>query len=182
MPKFKLQGPDCMPEAGSFQGMPEDPPSLATGPTPLRLEKVLRKLDAPLVQVFAQPWNKPMIVLSDFRKARDIMSRRELGRATSAADLPASLVSDHHVHMKTLRRWRARRRLIQDLLAPSTTWPAPPYMRVHFSWSISGESRVRSPGGRPWVRTEDIDHAAVDSVLVSTFFNAKMPPDYSSMN
>ncbi|KAI8626282.1 cytochrome P450 monooxygenase [Xylariaceae sp. FL1651] len=140
------------------------------------LEKVLRNLDAPMVQVFTQPWNRPMIVLSDFREARDIMTRRaaEFDRATSAADLLAGLVPDHHIHMKTLPRWRAHRRLIQDLMSPgflhNVAGPA-----LHESalllvdlWRV--KSRIAA--GRPWTTTEDIDHAAVDSVLVFTFGEA----------
>lgn len=137
------------------------------------LEQTLRRLDAPLVQVFIKPWGRPLLVLGDFREARDLLARRaaEFDRSTSSGDLVRGLGPSHHIHLKTSPAWRAQRRLIQDLMTAAflhrVAGPAL-YQNVLLLvdlWRI----KSRLAGGRPWAASEDVDHVALDSVLSFAF-------------
>ncbi|KAJ8122060.1 hypothetical protein ONZ43_g1649 [Nemania bipapillata] len=64
------------------------------------LVKSLEQLNAPLVQVFIKPFGRPLLILSDFDEAYDLMVRRtrEFDRSTSSGDLVRGLGPDHHIH------------------------------------------------------------------------------------
>lgn len=137
------------------------------------LVEAMQRLNAPLVQVFIKPMSKPLLVLADFREARDILARRtrEFDRSTSSGDLVRGLGPRHHIHLKTTAVWRAQRRLVQDLMTPSflhdVAGPA-----IHQNASALAElwqAKCRLAGGRPWAAAEDIDHVATDAVLAFAF-------------
>ncbi|KAK7958083.1 hypothetical protein PG988_012931 [Apiospora saccharicola] len=116
-------------------------------------DRTLQKLNAPMVQVFIKPWSRPLLILGDFREARDIMSRRtaEFDRSTSSGDLVRGLGPSHHIHLKTSPAWRSQRRLIQDLMSSAFLHHvAGPVMyqnvlRLVDLWRI----KSRLAGGRP---------------------------------
>ncbi|KAI1375605.1 cytochrome P450 [Hypoxylon crocopeplum] len=133
----------------------------------------LQNLDAPLVQVFIKPFSKPLLILSDYREAHDLMTRRlrEWDRSTSSGDLVRGLGKHHHVHLKTNAQWRFQRRLMQDLMTPrflnNVAGPA-----IHQNvctlvdlWKV--KSRIAD--GRPWPAAEDVDNVALDAVMVFAF-------------
>lgn len=137
------------------------------------LEQTLQKLNAPMVQVFIKPWSRPLLILGDFREARDIMARRtaEFDRSTSSGDLVRGLGPSHHIHLKTSPAWRAQRRLIQDLMSSAFLHHvAGPVMYQNVLLMVDlWRVKSRIAGGRPWAASEDIDHVALDSVLSFAF-------------
>lgn len=78
-----------------------------------------RKINSPIVQVFANPLTKPWVVLTDFREGQDIMLRRtkEFDRSEHFSNVFLGLLPDHHISMKsTNSQFKPHRRLIQDLM------------------------------------------------------------------
>lgn len=137
------------------------------------IENTLNKLQAPLVQVFIQPMSKPLLVLADFREARDILIRRtkEFDRSTSSGDLVRGLGPKHHIQLKSTPAWRSQRRLIQDLMTPDfINNIAGPVI-----WQKAGllidlwRAKSQIAAGRPFTASEDIDHVALDAVLAFAF-------------
>ena len=133
----------------------------------------IHQLNAPLVQVFIKPFSKPLLILSDYREAHDIMTRRtkEFDRSTSSGDLVRGLGPKHHIHLKTTAVWRAQRRLVQDLMTPAflndVAGPA-----IHQNACVMVElwrAKSNLAAGRPWSATGDIDQVALDAVLSFAF-------------
>ncbi len=61
------------------------------------------KLQSPITQVFIQPLSKPWVVITDYREAQEILSRRtkEFDRSDFISNLFATLIPDAHVRMKS---------------------------------------------------------------------------------
>jgi hypothetical protein len=79
------------------------------------------KLSSPIVQVFARPFSKPWIILSDFRESQDILMRRtrEFDRSDFIGDIFRGLIPDHHLPKKSMDpEFKRNRRLLQDLMSP----------------------------------------------------------------
>ena len=132
----------------------------------------LQTLNAPLVQVFIRPLSSPLLVLSDFREAHDLMTRRkDFDRSSSSGDLVKALAPDHHIHLKTTAAWRAQRQLVQDLMTPSFLHNvAGPVIHQEASVMIElWRTKSRIADGRPWTAGEDIDHVALDAVMAFAF-------------
>ncbi|KAH0044361.1 cytochrome P450, partial [Aureobasidium melanogenum] len=144
----------------------------------------IHQLEAPLVQVFIKPFSKPLLILSDFQEAHDIMTRRtkEFDRSTSSGDLVRGLGPKHHIHLKTTPVWRAQRRLVQDLMTPAFLNEVASHA-IHQNACVMVELwRVKSrlAAGRPWSASGDIDQVALDAVL-SFAFGSSFGEKHSSM-
>ncbi|KAI8626380.1 cytochrome P450 [Xylariaceae sp. FL1651] len=137
------------------------------------LVQSLEKLDAPLVQVFIKPFSKPLLILSDYVEAHDMMVHRtkEFDRSTSSGDLVRGLGPDHHIHLKTTPKWRSQRRLVQDLMTPSflnkVAGPAL-YQKVCELLDL-WRAKSKIANGKPWVAAEDIDNVSLDAVMAFAF-------------
>ncbi|RYC56957.1 hypothetical protein CHU98_g9246 [Xylaria longipes] len=137
------------------------------------LIKTLEELEAPLVQVFIKPFGKPLLILSDYREAHDMMVHRtkEFDRSTSSGDLVRGLGPNHHIHLKTTPAWRAQRRLIQDLMTPSflNNVAAPALHQKACDLLDLWRIKTRIADGRPWAAAGDIDNVSLDAVVVFAF-------------
>ncbi|ETS82913.1 hypothetical protein PFICI_04789 [Pestalotiopsis fici W106-1] len=78
--------------------------------------------NSPLVQVFLAPLAKPILILSDFREAQDILLRRgkEFDRGGRNLDALGGVIPNHHIGMQTSSpRFKANRELVKDLMTPN---------------------------------------------------------------
>ncbi|RYP39084.1 hypothetical protein DL767_002347 [Monosporascus sp. MG133] len=137
------------------------------------LVSTLQNLNAPLVQVFIKPFGKPLLILSDYHEAYDIMVRRtrEFDRSTSSGNLVRGLGPAHHIHLKTTPAWRSQRRLVQDLMTPSflNNVAGPAIHQNATSLADLWRAKSRIADGRPWVAAEDIDNVSLDAVMAFAF-------------
>lgn len=136
------------------------------------IQQQLRELDSPLIQIFMGPFSRPVLVLGDFREAQDVLMRRkEWDRSDVLADLFGGLIPDHHSQHKTNAVWKARRRLLQDLMSPQFLHQVvAPALYANASNLISlWERKVTMAGNRPFNVSEDIYRAALDAVHAFAF-------------
>lgn len=135
---------------------------------------------SPLCQVFlAQPFtlrrSPPLILVSDFREAQDVLLRRKgFDRSDYGIALLSPILPEHHINLKTGPLWKMHRRLIQDLMLPSFLHKmAGPNiykssLRLMDLWR---EKALRAEGRSVSVQG-DIYHMALDAVLDFTFADA----------
>lgn len=107
-----------------------------------------KKLNSPIIQIFANPLTKPWVILTEFRESQDILLRRtkEFDRSDHFGNIFKGLTPDHHISMKTANpQFKAHRRLIQDLMTPAFLNEVCFY-RCSFKWESSTDfSRFRLP-------------------------------------
>jgi len=78
--------------------------------------------NTPIFQIFAKLFSKPWVLLTDFREAQDIMTRRtkEFDHSQFFADLFAGVIPYHHTRMKsTDPQFKVNRELVRDLMIPA---------------------------------------------------------------
>ncbi|OLN81291.1 Beta-amyrin 11-oxidase [Colletotrichum chlorophyti] len=128
--------------------------------------------DSPIYQIFLRPFGQPTVVLSDFREAQDIcMRRKEFDRGQSLKDLFRGSSPNHHITLSTDDKWKAHRRLLQDLMSPPflRDVAAPEiYTNVLNLVSLWNE-KTRVADGRPFDADLDIHYAALDAVTAFSF-------------
>lgn len=76
----------------------------------------------PIFQVWARPFGKPWVILTDFREAQDIMLRRtkEFDRSSFFGDLFAGTIPNHHIRKQSIDpKFKASRALVKDLMTPA---------------------------------------------------------------
>lgn len=147
------------------------------------IQHLLQELDSPVIQIFMGPFSKPVIVVADFCEAQDILMRRkEWDRSDVLRDLFWGLIPDHHSQHKTNSIWKARRRLLQDLMSRAFLHNvAVPALYANASTLISlWEKKTAIASGRPFTATEDIFLVALDAVHAFAFgegfeYNATKP-------
>ncbi|OHF01717.1 cytochrome P450 [Colletotrichum orchidophilum] len=128
--------------------------------------------DTPIFQVFIRPLGKPLLILSDFREAQDILLRRkEFDRSSLDADLLEGAGRNHHIHLKTGDKWKRHRRLLQDLMSPQfLNEVAAPTVYAGASRLIQlWNNKARIAEGRPFSAESDIYYGSLDAVLTFTF-------------
>ncbi|KAL2828394.1 cytochrome P450 monooxygenase [Aspergillus cavernicola] len=133
-----------------------------------------RKLNSPIIQIFASPFTKPWVVLTEFRESQDILLRRtkEFDRSDHFGNIFKGLTPDHHISMKTANpQFKVHRRLIQDLMTPAflNEVSAP---RVHEAFSSLVDLWARKAqlaNGHPFSASEDFYNAALDAIWAVTF-------------
>lgn len=134
-------------------------------------QSVARSLDAPLIQIFIQPFRQPLLVLADFRETQALMRRKDFDRSEDMGDMVLGLMPEHHIRLKTNTAWKAQRLLIKDLMLPS--WlhsvAAPEIYKHSLSliklWSLKAEMA----DGRPFKASEDIRRMTMDAVMSFCF-------------
>jgi hypothetical protein len=78
--------------------------------------------NSPIVQVFVNPFSKPWILVSDFREAHDVMTRRtkEFDKSNRTCDSFVGVMADSFVSMKTPdHRFKHNKELLKDLMTSS---------------------------------------------------------------
>ncbi|KAK1961141.1 cytochrome P450 [Colletotrichum sublineola] len=143
-----------------------------TGEFNLWLLEQASKLGSPLFQVLIRPLGKPIVVLTDFREAQDmLMRRKDFDRSSLVADMLEGVGPKHHINMKTGPEWKHHRRLLQDLMSPQflNEVAAPTVyagvLRLIRLWNNKAEMAA----GRPFPAETDIYHVALDAVMAFTF-------------
>lgn len=129
--------------------------------------------DSPVVQCFMRPFDKPWVIVSDFREAEDIMIRRtrEFDRSFFFGDVFVNVLRGNQVHMATGDGWRAHRRLMSDTMSTSflkeTVGPHI-YATAALTVDLWGE-KARLSKGRPFSASRDVFKG------VSSNYNANDP-------
>ncbi|KAJ5318340.1 hypothetical protein N7476_004760 [Penicillium atrosanguineum] len=124
-------------------------------------------------QIFIRPMSKPIILVSDYEEARDVMLNRikDFDRTSLTAEMFSGLLNRQQFTLKTGPEWKFHRRLVQDTMTPAflSEIAAPGIynscLRVVELW----QTKEQLAGGRPFSATEDIFHAALDAVLAFSF-------------
>ena len=79
-------------------------------------------LNSPIVQLFLRPFQKPWVIITDFRESQDILLRRtrEFDRSDFLGDVFVGLVPEFHISKKsTDEKFKSNRNLIKDLMTPA---------------------------------------------------------------
>ncbi|KAI3397401.1 hypothetical protein diail_10852 [Diaporthe ilicicola] len=132
-----------------------------------------KKHNSPIAQLFITPFSKPSLLVCDFREAQDVLLHRgkEFDRSDFVREIFYGTGKDHHITMKTGPEWKARRKLLQDLMSPSFLHnvAAPAVYASSLNVLKLWELKAGLADGRPFLASEDIFHAALDAVLAFAF-------------
>lgn len=129
---------------------------------------------SPIAQVFARPFSKPWVLLSDFRESQDILLRRtkEFDRSNFIGDVFLGLLPECHLSMKSDDgRFKGHRNLLKDLMTPGFLHEveAPQiYSNVETLvklWDLKSQLAQ----GHPFPAVPDMYNATLDSVFAATF-------------
>lgn len=133
--------------------------------------KQSKKLNSPLCQVFLTPFSKPILLLADYDEALDIGSRRtdDFDRGTFMADSFAAF-GNFHTRMPTGPEFKASRRWLQDLMAPSflNGFMAPTTYALVSRLVELWRTKARLAGDKPFSAGTDLDRANFD--IMARFF------------
>ncbi|OLN97437.1 Cytochrome P450 3A11 [Colletotrichum chlorophyti] len=145
--------------------------------------------DSPITQIFPRPLSKPWVVLADFRETEDICMRRtrEFDRAPLWVDIFAGALPEGHVHFPTNEKWKAHRRLLQDLMLPAfLNGVAGPAIYTNAEDFVRLWNRKADlANGRPFDVEKDMFHTALDAVMTFTFgkdfFHSAVRPQLNAL-
>ncbi|KXH66315.1 cytochrome P450 [Colletotrichum salicis] len=144
-----------------------------TGTFQIWLHEQAAKHNSPLFQIFIRSFGKPMLILSDFREAQDVLLRRskEFDRASIVGDMISGVVPNHHIIMKTNSEWKHHRRLLQDLMSPQfLNENAAPIIYSGVSQLIQlWNDKTRIAEGRPFLADSDIYYSVLDATTAFSF-------------
>ncbi|OLN88017.1 Cytochrome P450 3A13-like protein 1 [Colletotrichum chlorophyti] len=128
---------------------------------------------SPIIQVFARPFSRPWVVVSDFYETQDILVRRikDFDVSDFTADLLVGVTPEHHSRWQTNDEWKSRRRLVGDILTPSflNKVAAPLLHESTMRMAALWREKARLARGRPFSGLRDISNCALDAVLGFTF-------------
>lgn len=134
-------------------------------------QSVAKSLDAPLVQIFIQPFKQPLLVLADFRETEALMRRTDFDRSDDMGNMILGLMPQHHLRLKTDPAWKAQRLLTKGLMLPS--WlhgvAAPEICQHALSMIELWDFKARLSNGRPFEASEDLRRMAMDAVMSFCF-------------
>lgn len=137
------------------------------------IAKQSSKHNSPIAQLFLTPFGKPTLLVCDFKEAQDVLLHRgkEFDRSKFVGELFQGSGKDHHISMSTGPKWKARRKLLQDLMSPSFlhSVAAPAVYTSSLNILKLWELKADLADGRPFVASKDIFHAALDAVLAFAF-------------
>lgn len=134
--------------------------------------KQVTTLNSPVVQVFIRPLGRPFVILSDFRETHDIMTKRkEFDRSRVTADLLSGPLPNHHFILPTDERWKAHRRLLQDLMTPAflNRVAVPAIYDVAHDLVELWDLKARLAPGQVFSAASDIYFTSLDAVLAFSF-------------
>ncbi|KAF1845896.1 cytochrome P450 [Cucurbitaria berberidis CBS 394.84] len=133
---------------------------------------------SPIVQIFPNPFGKPVVMISDYRESQDILMRRtkEFDKPDLISDIFFGLSSEQHMVLPTNDAFRAQRKLLQDrseahVMAPGfLNGVAAPQLHASFMDLISlWREKMRLSEGRPFSVKVDINDAALEAIWASIF-------------
>ncbi|KAI1366774.1 cytochrome P450 [Xylaria arbuscula] len=138
------------------------------------------KAGTPLYQVFVRPFAKPWILLADYPEAHDILARRTAPSRDADFDKSSFLTDNMRClgdFTAALRacpdtgRFRAKRALMQDLMAPSFLHGIMGPIVHAKGTELVGllATKMRLAGGRPFDIRADLDCVAMDVMLQFAF-------------
>lgn len=146
-----------------------------TGDITAWMQDQVRAFNSPVSQMFLFfPVWKPTVIISDAREIEDILLRRtpkEFDRSESLRAIFEGIVPNHQIMLETDAKWKAHRRLLQDLMSPS-------FLRGTASGAIHDkvvdlislwEAKTELAGGRSFSAKDDIHLAALDAVMMFSF-------------
>lgn len=132
------------------------------------------KLNTSISQVFMFPYPKPFVLLTDFREAHDILSKRhrDFDRSKRNADVFGTIGKDFHLAMQTRDpRFKGNKELVRDLMTPAFLNDV---SAVHIydiatvlvdMWAY----KTAEAAGRPFSAYEDLHYVALDIILAAAF-------------
>ncbi|KAL8750098.1 MAG: hypothetical protein Q9184_006547 [Pyrenodesmia sp. 2 TL-2023] len=127
-------------------------------------------LGSPIVQLFARPFGKPWVIVSDPDVAYDVLMRRspsEFDRSTLFKDILHGLVPNHHVRMNANDVMKSQKRLMSETMSPSFLHDVASE-KLHSAilglmelWRLKAE--IAGPE-RAFVASFDVKHAMLDGI------------------
>lgn len=143
-----------------------------TGEFGFWLAKQVERMQSPVCQIFILPFQKPWILLADYREAQDILFRRahEFDKPQFLIDGLACL-GDFHARYPTSPLFRARRQLKQDLTTPKflNDYMGPFIYSHGLKLVHSLELKMDLANGRPFSASHDFDFLSLDVMLHYAF-------------
>lgn len=137
------------------------------------ISKQSKKHNSPIAQIFMKPFGKPTLVVCDFKEAQDVLLHRgkEFDRSAFVGELFQGAGKGHHIAKRTGPEWKARRKLLQDLMSPSFlhSVAAPAIYASSLNVLKLWELKADLADGRPFSASKDIFHAALDAVMAFAF-------------
>lgn len=137
------------------------------------ISKQSKKHNSPIAQIFMKPFGKPTLVVCDFKEAQDVLLHRgkEFDRSAFVGELFQGAGKGHHIAKRTEPEWKARRKLLQDLMSPSFlhSVAAPAIYASSLNVLKLWELKADLADGRPFSASKDIFHAALDAVMAFAF-------------
>ncbi|KAK4548598.1 hypothetical protein LTR36_009508 [Oleoguttula mirabilis] len=128
---------------------------------------------SPIAQVFLRPFGKPWVILTDFREAQDIMTRRtrEFDRSAFFGDLFFNLGPGNQVHMPTGDVWRAHRRLMADTMSNAfmNDVAGPQIYSSALVMINLWSEKMRLANGQSFDASVDVGKGALDAIWAATF-------------
>ncbi|KAH8680643.1 cytochrome P450 [Xylariales sp. PMI_506] len=125
--------------------------------------------NSPIAQIFMAPFAAPMVIVSDFHEAQDILLRRgkEFDRGQRSVDALGGVIPYHHISMKTSDpQFKANKELVKDLMTPQflNTVSAPEIHSNALKFIELWKSKARVANGRPFSASEDIHTVTFDII------------------
>ena len=132
------------------------------------------KHQSAIVQVFARPFAKPWVILSDHREAQDILLRRtkEFDRSSFTGDLFGGMTPDFHIHyLSSDPRFKLHRNLLKDLMTPAFLHEVagPQIYANDETFMKLWEYKAEAAQGRAFQADEDIYNTALDVIFATSF-------------
>ncbi|KAK3680824.1 cytochrome P450 [Podospora appendiculata] len=135
------------------------------------LAKQVDKLQAPLVQVFVQPFSKPWLLVADSVEGQDILMRRpEFDRSDLITD-GMRVLDGFHARFKTGTLTKTNKAWLQDLMTPSflNNIVSPMVYDNSVNLVQFWKTKARLANGRAFDVHADLDNSAFDGMLAFMF-------------
>ncbi|RGP68819.1 hypothetical protein FSPOR_5025 [Fusarium sporotrichioides] len=132
------------------------------------------KLNSPVCQVFIRPFSKPRVIVTDYREAQDILSKRlkEFDRSERVREAWEGVIPHEMLSYKTVDpKFKKHRELLRDLMSPNflQNVSAPEiYTKVNNLVKLWREKSLHAEE-RPFDGKQDIQRAALDAITAVSF-------------
>jgi hypothetical protein len=129
-------------------------------------------LPGPLCQLFIIPFAKPVVVLTDYHEAQDILMRRkEFDRSDYSIALVGGAVPNHHVNIKTGSAWKAHRQLVGELMTSKFLNGVAAKNLYDSALNLIAlwDAKAQKSAGRAFAVEQDIYYTALDATLDFAF-------------
>ncbi|KZM18545.1 uncharacterized protein EKO05_0002400 [Ascochyta rabiei] len=134
------------------------------------------RYNSPIVQLFFYVFQKPVVVISDFKESQDILMRRskEFDKPDMISDAFYGIVRDHHTLLKSGdEKFKSQRKWLQDLMSQTFLHGvAGPHLHKTFMELVQmwqEKMRLAGPEGCPYSVKTDIAHSALEAIWAAMF-------------